>query len=291
MFACACQFLLENLWIILITCFVFLASRFYFGSKLAKVTDETTSFETCTSPSCVRCRRHTEILTRARTKLSYHAFSNETEHGDYMHRLYTDIENSYHKRIKEKAGFDQKPSVFKFTGLSDMRWWDSENLEQLGLLTFKAEEIEEIKTELLNLMESSENSKSIKSLWKINNTPTGVWSICHLLDQGTVKQNAVKMCPRTWNLIQKCPSLMTDNLFGNIAFTVVLPETCITPHYGPTNMRLRCHLGLIIPPKCALDVDGEKREWKEGEVTVFDDSFSHSVEHKGTKEDGIRGAA
>ena len=46
--------------------------------------------------------------------------------------------------------------------------------------------------------------------------------------------------------------------------------------------------GLIVPPKCFLDVDGEKQEWKEGEVIVFDDSFSHSVEHNGTKEDGIR---
>ena len=245
MFDYVYRILLDNIWIILTTCFAFLVSRFYFRSKLVKITENTdeTSFEKCTSPSCIRCRRHTEILTRARTKLSYHAFSNETEHEDNMHRLYTDIENSYHKRIRQKPGYDQKPSVFKLTGLSEKKWWDSENLEELGLLFFKKKEIEDIKTELLNLMETSQNSKSIKGLWKINNTPTGVWSICHLLDQGTVKQNVVTMCPQTWNIIQRCSSLMIDNLFGNVAFAVVVPGTSITPHYGPTNLRLRCHLG------------------------------------------------
>ena len=50
----------------------------------------------------------------------------------------------------------------------------------------------------------------------------------------------------------------------------------IEPHLGPTNMRLRCHLGINIPEgDCGLTVGGETRRWREGECLVFDDSLLH----------------
>jgi len=50
----------------------------------------------------------------------------------------------------------------------------------------------------------------------------------------------------------------------------------IEPHLGPTNMRLRCHLGINIPDgDCGLTVGGETRHWREGECLVFDDSLLH----------------
>jgi aspartyl/asparaginyl beta-hydroxylase (cupin superfamily) len=50
----------------------------------------------------------------------------------------------------------------------------------------------------------------------------------------------------------------------------------IEPHTGPTNMRLRCHLGINIPAgDCGLKVGGETRHWQEGRCLVFDDALRH----------------
>ena len=51
----------------------------------------------------------------------------------------------------------------------------------------------------------------------------------------------------------------------------------ISPHVGPMNGILRCHLPLLIPNECGLRVGGEVVEWVEGKVLVFDDSFVHDV--------------
>ena len=57
--------------------------------------------------------------------------------------------------------------------------------------------------------------------------------------------------------------------------------THILPHFGPTNIRLRCHLGLQVPEGCTLRVAEETRAWQEGRCLIFDDSFDHEVRHSG----------
>ena len=44
-----------------------------------------------------------------------------------------------------------------------------------------------------------------------------------------------------------------------------------------TNTRLVAHLPLIVPSDCALVVGGEKHEWREGQVVVFDDTYEHEA--------------
>jgi aspartyl/asparaginyl beta-hydroxylase (cupin superfamily) len=43
------------------------------------------------------------------------------------------------------------------------------------------------------------------------------------------------------------------------------------------NSRLICHLPLIVPPKCAFRVGNEVREWREGELLIFDDTIEHEA--------------
>jgi len=40
---------------------------------------------------------------------------------------------------------------------------------------------------------------------------------------------------------------------------------------------LICHLPLSVPPDCALRVGNETREWREGELVVFDDTIEHEA--------------
>ena len=54
--------------------------------------------------------------------------------------------------------------------------------------------------------------------------------------------------------------------------------THIVPHVGPTNLRLRSHLGIHVPAgDCRLGIGGETRGWVEGECIVFDDTFEHEA--------------
>ena len=46
-------------------------------------------------------------------------------------------------------------------------------------------------------------------------------------------------------------------------FSRLAPGTHIKPHVGYTSEVLRCHLGLIVPPDCALRVGSETRRWEE----------------------------
>uniref|UniRef100_A0A3B4A4F8 Aspartyl/asparaginy/proline hydroxylase domain-containing protein n=1 Tax=Periophthalmus magnuspinnatus TaxID=409849 RepID=A0A3B4A4F8_9GOBI len=58
-------------------------------------------------------------------------------------------------------------------------------------------------------------------------------------------------------------------LLFQIKFSVMHPGTHVWPHTGPTNCRLRLHLGLVIPKTGC--------QWEEGKVLIFDDSFEHEV--------------
>jgi aspartate beta-hydroxylase len=66
-------------------------------------------------------------------------------------------------------------------------------------------------------------------------------------------------------------------LCPNAMFSALAPKAHIPPHHGETNARLVAHLPLIVPPGCWLRVGYEKREWKVGEVMVFDDTIEHEA--------------
>uniref|UniRef100_A0A8C6DHV1 Aspartyl/asparaginy/proline hydroxylase domain-containing protein n=3 Tax=Laurasiatheria TaxID=314145 RepID=A0A8C6DHV1_MOSMO len=81
---------------------------------------------------------------------------------------------------------------------------------------------------------------------------------------------------------------MSANTFGNAGFSILLPGARLEGRCGPTNARVRCHLGLKIPPGCELVVGGEPQCWAEGHCLLVDDSFLHTVAHNGSPEDGPR---
>lgn len=118
--------------------------------------------------------------------------------------------------------------------------------------------------------------------WLINNTPTGEWAVYHLRNQGIVNKANCDKCPKTVKLLDTLVSTMTGNVFANASFSVVQPGTHITPHYGPTNIRLRCHMGLRIPNSKSsyININGNRKHWREKECLIFDDSFLHEVHHE-----------
>lgn len=90
-------------------------------------------------------------------------------------------------------------------------------------------------------------------------------------------------CPRTSELLKTIPGLVSAQ------YSVMEAGTHILPHKGFTRMVLRCHLGLVIPEvtQCGIRVGDTIKNWEEGRIIIFDDSFEHEAWNKSKKKRGV----
>jgi len=89
------------------------------------------------------------------------------------------------------------------------------------------------------------------------------------------------MAPITCQLINNFKAASSCKR-GQVKFSVLHPNTHVHSHCGPTNCRIRAHLGLKVPENTFIRVANETRSWKEGEWLIFDDSYEHEVWQNGT---------
>jgi len=109
----------------------------------------------------------------------------------------------------------------------------------------------------------------------------GHWSQFELFRQGRPNKANCNKAPTTCSLIKTIPEI-SSNKRGQVKFSVMEAGTHVHAHSGPTNCRLRAHLGLKVPPgsRSKLRVaDQPYLSWQEGAIFVFDDSFDHEVWH------------
>jgi len=81
-------------------------------------------------------------------------------------------------------------------------------------------------------------------------------------------------CPKTTAILEQVPGLETA------VFSRLKPRCHIKPHvgyYSYSEKILRVHMGLIVPQGCTLMVNGVQKQWEEGKVMIFDDTFRHEV--------------
>lgn len=103
---------------------------------------------------------------------------------------------------------------------------------------------------------------------------SGRWSTYHFYRMGESYPRHLADCPATAAALRAVPSIADA---GMCYFSVMGPGTKVRPHCGFLNTRLRCHLGLVVPPGCHMRVGPETRSWSEGRCLVFDDSYEHEV--------------
>ncbi len=103
------------------------------------------------------------------------------------------------------------------------------------------------------------------------------WSAYFLWNQGLRNAEHCERCPETEAATALAPQIHIAKRAPAVFFSMLKPHTEIPPHNGATNARLTVHLPLIIPEHCALQVGDEIRQWKPGELMIFDDTIRHAA--------------
>lgn len=98
------------------------------------------------------------------------------------------------------------------------------------------------------------------------------WTGRMFYSQGLWNESTCALAPVTAGLLAS-----THYTQGEFLFSVLGPGGFIPHHSGACNAVLSCHLALIIPDGCRIEVGGVSRTWTTGKVLAFDDSFSHAV--------------
>ena len=104
---------------------------------------------------------------------------------------------------------------------------------------------------------------------------TGTWRIFPFYELGRRNNANCQKCPVTTSVLERNSAV--DSVTCAAYFSILAPRTHVAAHKGPTNMRLRCHLGIEVPKDCWLRVGDQIMTWREGECLIFDDSYVHEV--------------
>lgn len=229
----------------------------------------------CSSSKCLRCSRKNSTSKEILSK-RLEAFSSTRGNNTGLQRLFK-ATICRESEDSNSPVSDQKPTVLHLHSLSCRLWYDQEEYKEELQSLILTRNYESIKSEFKQIREN------LKSGWFRNTTPEGEWLVFHLFNQDEKVAKNCASCPNTVKIIESIGSFIKDCSFGNALFSTLKPGTHITPHFGPTNCRIRCHLPLFAPEGCFLCVNGEKRHWTEKKLLLFDDSFIHEASHGGVK--------
>jgi aspartyl/asparaginyl beta-hydroxylase (cupin superfamily) len=174
----------------------------------------------------------------------------------------------------------QQPTNFYFPGLPQIQFYERESFAW-------AEELESrtdaVRAELHDVLAGKTgivpyvSPKSSRDR-TADNVGDQRWSVFHLILDGKVNRENTLRCPRTMAALQDVPLCRIDECSPSVMFSLLQPGARIVPHHGLTNVRLICHLPLMVPPNCgALRVGNETRPWREGRLAIFDDSIEHDA--------------
>ncbi|HEY8004019.1 MAG TPA: aspartyl/asparaginyl beta-hydroxylase domain-containing protein [Phenylobacterium sp.] len=103
------------------------------------------------------------------------------------------------------------------------------------------------------------------------------WSSFFLWKDGARQDGACALCPKTAALLEGLPLADQPGYAPTAMFSALEAHTRIPAHTGSTNVRLLCHLPLILPGPARFRVGAETQPWKMGQAWVFDDTIEHEA--------------
>lgn len=110
---------------------------------------------------------------------------------------------------------------------------------------------------------------------ELNHSPR--WSSLFLWKDGERQDAVCEACPQTAALLSRLPMANQPGFAPTAMFSALDAHTRIPPHTGSTNVRLLCHLPLILPGPAQFRVGNETRAWEMGQAWVFDDTIEHEA--------------
>ncbi|XP_043339523.1 aspartyl/asparaginyl beta-hydroxylase isoform X3 [Cervus canadensis] len=196
--------------------------------------------------------------------------------GDAMQRVGNKEAYRWYELGHQRGHFASvwQRSLYNVQGLKAQPWWTAKETGYTELVRSLERNWKLIRDEGLAAMDKTHGLFLPEDE---NLREKGDWSQFTLWQQGRKNENACKGAPKTCSLLDKFPET-TGCRRGQIKYSIMHPGTHVWPHTGPTNCRLRMHLGLVIPKEgCKIRCANETRTWEEGKVLIFDDSFEHEV--------------
>jgi aspartate beta-hydroxylase len=184
--------------------------------------------------------------------------------------------------LKGKRGiYPQQPSVFYYPYLEQRQFWERDEFYWVPELEAQTAVI---RAELEGLLGDGadfrpyvevEEDRPHRDFHGLNGDES--WTALYLWKDGKVVEENARRCPQTMAALEKVPLSRIGRRTPAVLFSRLLPGAHIPPHHGMLNSRLICHLPLIVPPGGWLRVGNEQREWREGELLIFDDSIEHEA--------------
>jgi aspartate beta-hydroxylase len=177
--------------------------------------------------------------------------------------------------------YQQQPKYFYFPELPQVQFYDRRQFPWVAALERRTPEI---RAELQALLAAGggvepyvqpHSDRPASNHHGLTNNPD--WSAAYLIRSGSLEAQNATRCPKTLAALRELPLCRMDGLTPSVLFSLLRPGAHIPPHSGYTNVRLICHLPLIVPGNCSLRVGNETRSWREGELMIFDDSIEHEA--------------
>lgn len=188
----------------------------------------------------------------------------------------------------EQQVYLQQPSMFYFPGLAQRPFFDRADFDWVPALEAATADI---RSELLALIDHRSDRFGPYVTASPDRPPPNNplldkpdWGAAWLWKDGAVADGMELLCPAALAALELAPQPVIPARAPLALFSRLTPGTHIQPHHGMLNTRLICHLPLIVPDGCALRVGPETRQWREGELTIFDDSFEHEAWNRGTSD-------
>lgn len=173
----------------------------------------------------------------------------------------------FHRYVETFAQTDGPASRPLYPQLESQPWYDP---SEFPLAAYLESNYEAIRDEILALeaLRFHRESERIQR--------SGDWDVAFLYERGRRRDEVCDACPVTTRGIESYPAMRT--VAGLVYASRMRAGTHIQAHRGPTNLRVRCHLGIRVPDgDCAIRVGEQTEHWQAGRCLVFDDHFEHEA--------------
>ena len=210
-------------------------------------------------------------------------------HGLFDGAGHTRGEQALDVLFGRKQIYYQQPEKFYFPELPQIQFYDPSEFSWTKELIAQTHAIRSELEAVLSQESAFEPyvpaaSEKMPHLHQSSLSGNADWGAFHLIKDGVKVEENTTRCPSTMNALSLAPQPNVRGKSPIALFSRLKPGTHIPPHTGLMNTRIICHLPLIIPNECHLRVGNEERQWRNGEMLIFDDSIDHEAANTSTSE-------